>query len=634
MRRDHIQTIGRILIAACLFTLTFTPAVKIRGESLEGELFDFKPVLFDDDEYAEDLPQPDGNGTLYFGDKEVPKRAYKGRDDIKKVVFKSGIKNIKKEAFMSCHNLSEVVFPEDNTLKYIYKSAFEDCTSLARFICPDTKMEDGQHSGVECEGRILYGDSALTELKLGAGLWHFGKDSFYKADKLTSVTLPEDLHNINGNIFRGCTSLKSIEISDKNQYFLSHDGVLYEKLNPYYEGERSNNDLLTPILYAVPSGKVNDNAGTFVVPKNVTTLGPWSFYGDNALKKAVISEGNERLGRGVFEGCESLTTVVLPETLKYIGEDTFKGCSSLKEILYAGTEEDWEKIQLDIYTDSARGDNHTYFVTERVPFVSNMDRAGINTKDDTEESISDNTAPDNTVSDNTVSDNTVSGNTASGDDIFDGGLFGLFASDDEDSDPDSEETGKNPLLKDIKITFEYDNIEESTDDAAEWEGVTIMNYDMRYPAGCKFNAGAYLGTKGQKGFKYESSNKKSVKVNSKGIASVKGGNGEVTITVKKKKSGDFEPKSIKVNVESPVMVKDFSGGVGDTISANKAFLSGTSLKARWYSSKPSVAEVNEKTGKVTLKAPGKARIYAVFCGKSLKDKNGTRKKYKTKLKVG
>ncbi len=590
MKKKEIKRISLILTLSILFSLVISslsygeevflseePDIYVNSEVLpDGTVRiyetdeEYYKELYDEEEYKDnwytDGPQPDENGVLTFNEKRVPAEGYMRRDDIKKIVFTTALHDVNKRAFMGCHNLEEVIFPKDNTLKMIYKSAFEDCPKLRRFISPPTFIEsNGEHSGVECEDRILYGCSGLEELELGEGIYHFGKDSFYKAEKLKSVTLPKGLHNINGNIFRGCTNLKSIEIySDKNSYFMSHDGVLYEKINPYNGGERNNNDMLVPILYAVPSGKVKDNGGTFTVPKNVVTIGPLAFYGDKALNKVIISSGNERLCRWVFEGCENLNTVVWPKSLKNVGEEAFKECTSLSKILYTGSESDWKNVMLDIYTDSTRGDNHTAFVTERKPLTENMEQAG--------------------------------------------------------------------LSSNIAITFGYVNTEESADDAADWDYVNILSGDLSRAPGSKFDAAAYLGTKGQKGIKYTSSNKKYVKVSGKGLCTVKKGDGEVTITAVNKKD-KTELGSVTIKVVTPKLEKKLEVKTNSTLSANIALLKDCDLTPKWYSSKKKVAVVNEETGDIEFKKKGKVKIYAVFNGSSLKDKNGTKKKYKATIKV-
>ena len=138
--------------------------------------------------------------------------------------------------------------------------------------------------------------------------------------------------------------------------------------------------------------------------------------------------------------------------------------------------------------------------------------------------------------------------------------------------------------------------------------------------------------------KYTTSDKKLAKVSRKGVIKIQKQAGTVTITAKNKKTG-ATIDSCTLVIEKPVIkqkklvVTGVTAGNSDswkTRSANE-FLGNTTVKPQWYSSKPSVAEVNKDTGEVTIKGKGKAKIYAVFGSDALKSKFGTRKAYKYKI---
>ena len=114
--------------------------------------------------------------------------------------------------------------------------------------------------------------------------------------------------------------------------------------------------------------------------------------------------------------------------------------------------------------------------------------------------------------------------------------------------------------------------------------------------------------------------------------------GTVTITAKNKKTG-ATIDSCTLVIEKPVIkqkklvVTGVTAGNSDswkTCSANE-FLGNTSISPKWYSSKPSVAAVDQETGEVTIKGRGKAKIYAVFGADAVDSKFGTRKIYKYKI---
>ena len=70
--------------------------------------------------------------------------------------------------------------------------------------------------------------------------------------------------------------------------------------------------------------------GAIVIPKEikgiaVTSIGDYAFY-----------------------GCSGLTSIEIPEGVTSIGRDAFGDCSGLKDVYYAGTQEQWDAIEMDV----------------------------------------------------------------------------------------------------------------------------------------------------------------------------------------------------------------------------------------------------------------------------------------------
>lgn len=95
----------------------------------------------------------------------------------------------------------------------------------------------------------------------------------------------------------------------------------------------------------------NGNANILIIPseiegKKVSSIGNAAFSGYSNLNKVQIPEGVTSIGRTVFWGCSSLTEIQIPEGVISIGS-AFSGCSSLTDVYYFGTEEQWNKIEID-----------------------------------------------------------------------------------------------------------------------------------------------------------------------------------------------------------------------------------------------------------------------------------------------
>lgn len=85
-----------------------------------------------------------------------------------------------------------------------------------------------------------------------------------------------------------------------------------------------------------------------IIPPKVKIIRNSSFTECNYLKKVVIPEGVTEIMFYAFEDDKALDTVYLPSTLKKIESGVFGNCTSLTEINYAGSEEDWKKINIDM----------------------------------------------------------------------------------------------------------------------------------------------------------------------------------------------------------------------------------------------------------------------------------------------
>ena len=64
----------------------------------------------------------------------------------------------------------------------------------------------------------------------------------------------------------------------------------------------------------------------------VKIIGDSAFYGLGELRRVIVSEGVERIGRHGFNRCTSLESVELPSSLTRIEDNAFEECRKLKEI--------------------------------------------------------------------------------------------------------------------------------------------------------------------------------------------------------------------------------------------------------------------------------------------------------------
>ena len=167
--------------------------------------------------------------------------------------------------------------------------AFRNCTWLESITIPDSVTEIGYDTFRCC--------SSLTSITIPDGVTEIGSSAFSGCTALTSVTIPDSVTSIGVNAFSDCP-LK----------YNTYDNALYlgSENNPYVA-------LIKPVNQDITNCQINNE--TKVV------------------------------GGCAFEGCASLTSITIPDSVTSIGSGAFMDCTSLKTVYYAGSKEDWEKIE-------------------------------------------------------------------------------------------------------------------------------------------------------------------------------------------------------------------------------------------------------------------------------------------------
>lgn len=197
----------------------------------------------------------------------------------KSIVVPEGVEEIPDGGMTGSSNLEKVVFP--STLRKIGAMALCQHPKLREVIFKD---------GLETidKNQVLWGNAALTYVRLPETLVNLGDTTFANCASLESIELPDSITTLGPTVFAGCSALKNVKLS-----------------------------------------------------KNLTVLGNGMFQGCESLEYINIPSSVTIFGTSIFGGCTSLRSIVIPQNLEtVIDSNAFGGCTALADIYVPWAEDD------------------------------------------------------------------------------------------------------------------------------------------------------------------------------------------------------------------------------------------------------------------------------------------------------
>ncbi len=338
-----------------------------------------------------------GTGTMSYSSSLSPWYSYSS--SIKTVNIANGVTSISSGAFNLCTKLTSVKIP--NSVTTIGSSSFDGCTKLTSIIIPDsvTLIGSGVFKGCKnlasitipdsvtwigysvLEGTAYYEnssnwtnnvlyvgnhlirarDSLSGVYKIKSGVKTIAASAFKSCSKLTSITIPDSVVEINYAVFDQCTGLTSIEIPDgvtsiESYAFRDCHNIIsvtipdsikfvgdsafincYDLKNVFYEG---NINLWSKISFGYYSNP-------FCYADNL--------YVNGILQtkvKITVPDDLRSINDYVFYKCEWLTAIEMSDAITNIGESAFYYCSNLKDVYFEGNINLWSKISFSSYSSN------------------------------------------------------------------------------------------------------------------------------------------------------------------------------------------------------------------------------------------------------------------------------------------
>mgnify|MGYP003293555735 CR=1 FL=1 len=245
------------------------------------------------------------DGVLFSKSKERLIRYPVNKSETEYVV-PDGVESLAFAAFYDNDHLTAITLPDSGA--WIGVDAFYDCQGLTSIAIPEGIRGIENSAFRRCEN--------LTTVTIHGSITRIESNVFAGCKSLTAITLPETVESIGENAFEGCTSLTSINIPDT----------------------------VTSIEYRAFYGC--ESLTSINMPETMTSIGWYAFEGCKSLTSITLPEGLTEIGYGAFSGCYNLTDVTIPKSMTEI-DGVFTYCYLLSDVYYAGTEEEWNAIEID-----------------------------------------------------------------------------------------------------------------------------------------------------------------------------------------------------------------------------------------------------------------------------------------------
>ena len=236
------------------------------------------------------------------------------------------------------------IYDENNTLSVEGRGEMENFSGYSSVPWAEYRNEITAVSLSEeltnISGFAFYGCSALESISMPLTVTSIGSFSFMDCSSLREIEMPLYLERLGSGCFNGCSSLEGIELpvdvnTIESNAFLrctSLKSIAVDESNSYYssaDGVLYNKEGTELICY--PAGK-SDTA--FTLPDTVLDITPSAFAYCDSIERINISYNSplETIGAMAFYGCEKLNYFFIPANVSSITRGAFDMCTSLEKI--------------------------------------------------------------------------------------------------------------------------------------------------------------------------------------------------------------------------------------------------------------------------------------------------------------
>lgn len=222
------------------------------------------------------------------------------------------------------------------TVTGVQGTAPEKVTIPSRYVgFPVTRIATGAFVDQQAMKSITLPDQ-LEEIDSGA---------FDTCTVLQSLNIPASVTNIAKDAFLDCNAIASVSVEKGNKYYSAVDGILYDAP-------------MTKFIY-IPGGRT----GTLEIPEKIVKIEAGVFLG-GSLEKVVIGAHVTEVAAGAFRGCKSLKEIEVKSASTVIKKGAIVDCTALDKLVLATMWQDGlsEPDPGRIPTDRATGDSYIGYI--------------------------------------------------------------------------------------------------------------------------------------------------------------------------------------------------------------------------------------------------------------------------------
>ena len=321
--------------------------------------------------------------------------AFSGCQRLKAIKIPEGVTSIGEYAFCGCRSLSNLVL--GNRIASIGDRAFDDCFSLSHIqfygsreewfstvimdgnlelaelhygqtemdscaACQD--MQSIEHDWSRVSDGLIYcticSEQGNAVEKCGSGLtWSLedgvltisGSGEMYDFDETDApwqefskcfhtVVIEGGVTNVGEEAFKGYANLTDVIINAN---------VTILERNAFAGCSRLRHISLPNTLKTIYFSAFRDcvSLTSVTIPSSVTLIRESAFAYCISLKEVIIPDSVTQIEGAAFYGCYELTNVVIGKNVKQIGRVVFGQCATLEHILFDGSQEQWEGLEID-----------------------------------------------------------------------------------------------------------------------------------------------------------------------------------------------------------------------------------------------------------------------------------------------